>query len=54
MLPYATGTSYQNYVDPDLSNWQHAYYGANLARLQHVKATYDPGNLFHFAQSIPL
>ena len=54
MLPYATGTSYQNYVDPDLSDWQHAYYGANLARLQHVKATYDPGNLFHFAQSIPL
>ncbi len=54
MLPYATGTSYQNYVDPDLSDWQHAYYGANLPRLQHVKATYDPGNLFHFAQSIPL
>ncbi len=54
MRPYATGTSYQNYVDPDLSDWQHAYYGANLARLQHVKATYDPDNLFHFAQSIPL
>ncbi len=54
MHPYATGTSYQNYVDPDLSDWQHAYYGANLARLQRVKAMYDPGNLFHFAQSIPL
>jgi FAD/FMN-containing dehydrogenase len=54
MRPYATGTSYQNYVDPDLSDWQHAYYGANLPRLQHVKAMYDPGNLFHFAQSIPL
>ncbi len=54
MRPYATGTSYQNYVDSDLSDWQHAYYGANLARLQRVKAMYDPGNLFHFAQSIPL
>ncbi len=54
MRPYATGTSYQNYVDPDLADWQHAYYGANLARLQQVKATYDPHNLFHFAQSIPL
>ncbi len=54
MLPHATGTSYQNYVDADLTDWQHAYYGANLPRLQQVKATYDAGNLFHFAQSIPL
>lgn len=53
MQPYANGDSYQNYVDPDLSNWQSAYYGTNLARLQHVKATYDPNNLFRFAQSIP-
>lgn len=54
MRPYASGFSYQNYIDQDLSNWLHAYYGANLARLQHIKATYDPGNFFHFAQSIPL
>jgi FAD/FMN-containing dehydrogenase len=54
MRPYASGSSYQNYVDPDLSDWLHAYYGSNLTRLQHIKATYDPGNFFHFAQSIPL
>lgn len=54
MRPYATGTSYQNYVDARLPDWQHAYYGANLARLQHVKAAYDADNLFHFEQSIPL
>lgn len=52
MSPYASGAAYQNYVDPDLTNWQQAYYGPNLPRLQRIKATYDPNNFFHFAQSI--
>lgn len=54
MQPYATGFSYQNYIDTGLTDWQHAYYGANLARLESVKRTYDPTNFFHFGQSIPL
>lgn len=54
MRPFASGGSYQNYVDPDLPDWQHAYYGANLARLRRIKTMYDPTNFFHFAQSIPL
>ncbi len=54
MRSYASGGSYVNYIDPNLPNWQNAYYGANLPRLQQIKKTYDPGNFFHFAQSIPL
>ncbi len=54
MRPYASGAAYQNYIDPDLPGWQQAYYGTNFSRLQQIKAIYDPGDLFHFAQSIPL
>jgi hypothetical protein len=49
---FANGEAYQNYIDPDLTNWRQAYYGANFARLLRIKHRYDPGNLFHFPQPI--
>lgn len=50
--PWGSGGVYPNFPDPDLDDAATAYYGANLERLLRVKATYDPGNLFRFPQSV--
>jgi FAD/FMN-containing dehydrogenase len=52
--PYARGDAYQNYADDSLRNPQHAYYGANLARLIEVRRTYDPTGVFTQPQGVPL
>jgi FAD/FMN-containing dehydrogenase len=53
LAPAMTGEAYVNYIDPLLPGALHAYYGTNLPRLVRVKQRYDPGNLFHFGQSVP-
>lgn len=46
---------YANFVDYDLrKKYLTAYYGSNVDRLIQIKNIYDPTNLFHWKQSIPL
>ena len=54
MQPYFSGGAYQNFPDRTQADWPHAYYGDNFSRLVEVKRTWDPDNLFRFAQSIPV
>lgn len=50
--PAGTGRSYQNFADPDLTDWPAAYYGVNYRALGQVKTRYDPDAHFRHAQSI--
>ncbi|WP_225832042.1 FAD-binding oxidoreductase [Streptomyces sp. NK08204] len=50
--PYSNGETYQNFIDPNLSDWQQSAYAENSQRLAQIKGKYDPYNVFSFAQSI--
>jgi FAD/FMN-containing dehydrogenase len=52
LRPFVSGMAYQNYIDPALDGWQHAYYGHNLARLEATRARVDPHHFFDFPQAI--
>lgn len=53
MERFTSSYCYQNFIDPAQRDYLHAYYGDNLARLREAKRRYDPGNVFHYPQSIP-
>ena len=51
--PFSTGGNYVNFqLAEDEADRIAAAYGANLERLQHVKAEYDPSNLFRVNRNI--
>jgi FAD/FMN-containing dehydrogenase len=52
MRPYTSGYAYQNYIDAELRDWRHAYYGSNYARLLAIKRRVDPDRHFSFPQAI--
>lgn len=51
--PWGNGHVYPNFPDPDLGEHSgYAYYGSNHRRLQAIKTTYDPDNVFNFHQAL--
>lgn len=54
VAPYFNGEAYQNFIDPTLIDWPAQYYAENFDRLVDIKRMYDPNNVFHFPQSIPV
>ncbi|KAF9967786.1 hypothetical protein BGZ73_000376 [Actinomortierella ambigua] len=56
-VAYSSGPkleAYQNYMERDLPDALHAYYGDHLQRLMAIKQRVDPDDVFKFPQSIPL
>lgn len=51
MKPWSSG-AYVNYTDPLLQDWATAYYKENYTRLTHIKAKYDPTQVFNFPQGV--
>ncbi|KAK6978117.1 Reticuline oxidase [Favolaschia claudopus] len=51
-MPGVEFGAYAGYVDPKLPNGQQQYWGTNLPRLESIKASIDPHDLFHNPQSV--
>lgn len=52
MAPYSTGSAYINFMPEDEVDRVAGAYGANMHKLEQIKAKYDPGNLFRLNHNI--
>ena len=52
MKPFMSKARYSNYLGDDEKDVMAEAYGPNYARLQKIKAKYDPDNVFHLNQNI--
>jgi len=50
--PHLTGGAYSNFMEGDETHAAGVAYGSTLQRLAQIKASYDPGNVFHLNQNI--
>ena len=53
MAPYATGSSYLNFLGDEGADRVRAAFGASHDRLRRIKAGWDPRNVFRGNQNIP-
>jgi hypothetical protein len=51
---YTSDYCFPNFIDYDIENYMHSYYGNNSDKLIDVKKKYDPNNIFRYKQSIPI
>ncbi len=50
--PHLSGGAYSNFMEDDDAEAANVAYGSTLERLQRIKATYDPDNVFRLNQNI--
>ena len=54
IIPFTSIYAFPNMIDYELEDYMNSYYGDNKDELIKIKTKYDPNNVFHWKQSIPV